>query len=326
MTDPNNVRDIEPLRVLRAANLPERDDTPWLIEGLWGRAACGFVSGPPKQGKTWLALDMAVAVASGTDCMGEFPVSDPGPVVAFFAEEHPSALRGRIARLAAARGIAIDDLDLTLVNEVSLRLDVSADLARLRKLVRRIRPKLLVLDPLVRLHRRAESDAGGMSQITGDLRELQREFDVSVMVVHHARKGRKKDKGGQELRGSGDLHAWADSSIYLDGKSPAGILVEHRAASPLAGRALVLNIGEHEADVQAVDDRRRPPREEVLSSVLQCFEEGMTATQDIAKKLGMRKADVIAACSELVTTGRLRKVERLYRLPQGIYPLAQPRD
>jgi hypothetical protein len=40
----------------------------WLIDGLWAEEAVGIVGGEPKCCKSFLALDMAVAVASGTAC------------------------------------------------------------------------------------------------------------------------------------------------------------------------------------------------------------------------------------------------------------------
>ena len=53
----------EPLPVCRVAELDEPEDqTPWLVEALWSRAAVGFVAGQPKLGKTWLALDLALSV------------------------------------------------------------------------------------------------------------------------------------------------------------------------------------------------------------------------------------------------------------------------
>ena len=76
-------------------------------------------------------------------------------------------------------------------------------------------PRLLVLDPFVRLHRIDENDAGQVSALLGYLRELQREHDVAVLVVHHARKNGSAGQSGQSLRGSGDFFAWADSLLYV---------------------------------------------------------------------------------------------------------------
>src|SRR5271156_5188097 len=63
------------------------------------------------------------------------------------------------------------------------------------------------------------------------LRELQRQHDVAVLVVHHAKKGGGGVRAGQALRGSSEFHAWGDSNLYLrrDGDD-LSLSVEHRAA------------------------------------------------------------------------------------------------
>ena len=72
-----------PLRVVRAAQIPEpsAEQHPWLIEPLWTSGAVGLIGGAPKSGKTWLALELAVAVGSGCRCLGHFAVGRPGTVL-----------------------------------------------------------------------------------------------------------------------------------------------------------------------------------------------------------------------------------------------------
>jgi len=55
--------------------------TPWLIDQLWTAPAVGIIGGNPKSYKTWLALEMAVAVASGSACLDSFAVPSAGPVL-----------------------------------------------------------------------------------------------------------------------------------------------------------------------------------------------------------------------------------------------------
>lgn len=221
------VRDIE--------GVPEEDR--WLVDRLWSASGVGIVGATPKSGKTWLSLEMAVAVASGTPMLGEFAVPTPGPVVVFPAEDDPRAVRDRIQGLAAARGRDLKDLPLHLITETVLHLDDDDDRRGLTRLLKDVRPALVVLDPLVRLHTGAESHAGHMAELLGFLRGLQREFDCSILVTHHVSKkrGAKGGQMGQALRGSGELHAWGDSNLYLS-KTSDGLVqveVEHRsAASP----------------------------------------------------------------------------------------------
>ena len=72
---------VEPFPVIRLCNVPKDDRPDWLIEGLWTRQAVGIVGGHPKLGKTWLALELALAIASGRPCLGRFAVHDRGPVL-----------------------------------------------------------------------------------------------------------------------------------------------------------------------------------------------------------------------------------------------------
>src|SRR5204862_15615 len=80
---------------------------------------------------------------------------------------------------------------------------------RLQDAVARVRPRLLLLDPLVRLHQLDENSSQEVSNLLGYLRALQREHDLAVALVHHTSK-RAHARHGQALRGSGDLHAWTD--------------------------------------------------------------------------------------------------------------------
>ena len=57
----------------------------WLIEDLWAAEAVGIVGGEPKCGKSFLALDVAVAVASGAPCLRRFRPARTGRVLLFAA-------------------------------------------------------------------------------------------------------------------------------------------------------------------------------------------------------------------------------------------------
>ena len=67
---------VTPFPVVRAGALemPSTSSPLWLIENLWSARAVGIIGGAPKSLKTWLALEMAVALASGSPCLGSFIV------------------------------------------------------------------------------------------------------------------------------------------------------------------------------------------------------------------------------------------------------------
>lgn len=253
---------VEALPVVRAADVALDAARPrWLVDGLWTAEGVGVIGGAPKCCKTWLALDLAVSVASSTDAIGRFPVVSPGPVLLYGAEEAAPCLRERLEAIAAARGLALSAIDVRLIVVPTLRLDSERDLARLRLTIELHRPRLLLLDPLVRLHRIDENSAGEMSALLGELRVLQREHAVALVLVHHLKKNGPAH-GGQALRGSGDLHAWGDSNLYLRRRDQRLRLnIEHRSAP--APEPCVLELAtEPKPHLRVVDvDETADPRE-----------------------------------------------------------------
>jgi hypothetical protein len=202
-----------------------------LVQHIWSSAAVGFIGGQPKSAKTWLALDIAISVASSTPCLGHFPVSEQGPVLAYLAEDALPRVRERIEGLCAHRRLSLDTLEVHLVDAPVIRLDRDEDRARLAAAVERLRPRLLILDPLVRLHALDENSSAEISALLGWLRALSREHHLAIIVVHHMSK-KSRSNLGQALRGSSDLHAWSDSSAYLTRHSGGQLVLtlEHRSA------------------------------------------------------------------------------------------------
>ena len=201
---PQTQRGLKPqvLAVTPVADLEaQKDEDRWLIEGLWAQSAIGVLGGPPKCFKTWLGLEMAVAVATGTDALGHFPVQHRGPALVYLAEDSLPQVRARVEALCCGRGLGLQDLPLHVITEPSLRLDLEQDLHRLAGTIDAIRPHLLILDPLVRLHRLDENSASEISGLLSSVRELQRRFDVAILLVHHASK-KARAHPGQALRGS----------------------------------------------------------------------------------------------------------------------------
>jgi len=232
----------------------EAPELRWLVTSLWSQHAVGIVGGEPKCCKSFLALDMAVAVAAGVPCLRRFAVPDPGRVLLYAAEDAHPIVRRRLEGIAAAVGVDLRDLDIQVITAPTLRLDLPADRLALQEAVARLQPRMLILDPFVRLHRIDENASGEVAPLLAYLRELQRRYALAVLVVHHAKKGAGNVRAGQALRGSSEFHAWGDSNLYLrrDGDTLT-LTVEHRAAPALkpmkielveAGEALALQLVE----------------------------------------------------------------------------------
>src|SRR5579859_5218085 len=205
------------LSVLRVAEIPSDEIAErWLVEELWCASSVGVIGGAPKCAKTWLGLDMALSVATGTPCLGKYAVPQPGPALVYLAEDALPIVRQRVAGMARHRGLDLAAVEMHVITAPTLRLDREPHRGRLFETARRLQPRLLLLDPLVRLHGIDENHAAEVAQLLAYFRSLQRRLDLSVVLVHHTRKSAAGGAAaGQGLRGSSDIHAFGDSNLYL---------------------------------------------------------------------------------------------------------------
>ena len=308
------------LPVQRASQLSAAGpQTQWLVEDLWSDQAVGILGGEPKCCKSFLALDVAVSVASGAACLRQFPVRRTGRVLLFPAEDSLAVVRQRLEGIASAAEVSFQSLPVEVITAPTLRLDTAIDHQRLTHTVQHFQPILLILDPLIRLHRVDENDATQIAALLSFLRELQRQFHLAVILVHHARKDSNSSRPGQALRGSSELHGWGDSNLYMRRKgSQLTLSTEHRAAPcqdhiPLqltqCGSALALSVVarptfEPTAEPTPVDRVRQ-----ALAKLDQPI-----PIQQLRKLCGIRTATVCSALEQLSELGEVTRDSRGYQL------------
>jgi len=313
--------EIPELPVVRVGDIPEElEPRRWLVEELWGSSAVGVIGGAPKCCKSWLALDLAVSVATSTPCLGRFRVEDPGAVLAFLAEDSLSAVRERVLSIARHRGLELEGMPLHVITQPTLRLDRDPDRSRLEKTAERLRPRLLILDPLVRLHGLDENNAGEVAGLLAYFRKLQRRLDLALILVHHSRKN--ASTGGASLRGSGDLHAFGDSNLYLRRVRERLVLsVEHRSAAPPTPLHLELSSADPErvhleitGSEEAESATRTRDLEQDVVSVLS--EHALTRTA-LRSHLAVKNERLGPVLRRLEESGRILRADGRWRAAEG---------
>ena len=309
------------LPVRRAHQLETRgDDHRWLIESLWSDQAVGIVGGAPKSCKSFCALDMAVSVASGALCLGRFRALQTGRVLLFAAEDPLGLVRERLDGIARACGHELDQLEIFVITVPKLRLDVEDDRVKLLETVERIKPKLLVLDPFVRLHSGDENNVAEVVPVLDYLRNLQRRLGCCVLLVHHARKHTGGLHGGQALRGSSELFAWTDSSVLLRRKDDElRLAAEHRAAPGLDDLRVELRSDGDGLALRAVlapTDTSSPKLTPILAdrvlTVLRQSDQPLSP-RDLRQACHVRTATLYQALSELIASGTIVRDAAGYR-------------
>jgi hypothetical protein len=310
-----------PVVLASALETPAATSPSWLIEQLWTHQAVGIIGGAPKSCKTWLALEMAVAIASGSPCLGSFAVPSPGRVLLYAAEDSESALRLRLESLAQHHGCMLANLDIRVITAASLRLDSEADQKRLETTIILHRPVLLLLDPLVRLHSIDENAAGEIAALLGYLRGLQRRSNVAIALVHHARKNVSASGGaGYSLRGSSDLYAWVDSFLYLRHHQGQFMLsAEHRSASGTG--PLTLELAEPPSPylklVSTSPASEAPRQDPIFNRIVELLRASPQprTTESLRRELQIRNQRVVEALRLLSQQGKVVRSSEGYALP-----------
>jgi hypothetical protein len=300
------------LPVVRVGEIPsEKSAQRWLVEQLWGESSVGVIGGAPKCSKTWLGLDLALSVATGTACLGKYAVPQAGPVLVYLAEDALPVVRERVEGMARHRSLDFPRIEIYVITAPTLRLDRGPHRQRLLETAKRIRPRLLLLDPLVRLHGIDENHATEVAGLLAYFRSLQRRLDLSVVLVHHTRKNAAGGiAAGQGLRGSSDIHAFGDSNLYLRRVHQRLVLSsEHRAApaSPSVYLELVTTDAQTthlEVIAKPDDGKRRGLQDRVLDLLAQ----GVVLTRvKLRDTLSVKNEHLGDALQSLEQAGRLRR-------------------
>ena len=173
-----------------------------------------ILAGRPKVGKSWLALDVCLAVAAGTTALGNLSTT-AGDVLYCALEDNFRRLRGRMEKLLPP--LAAWPERLTVATKWR-RLDVGgvADIAEWCGGVPE--PRLVVLDTLAGI-RPARSNAEAMYD--GDYKALlavhhmASERRIAVLVLHHTRK-LEADDPLDAISGTLGLAGCADGALVIN--------------------------------------------------------------------------------------------------------------
>ena len=301
---------------LRAADIDDRPkELRWLIKDLWVDEGVGIIGGQPKCCKSFLALDMAVAVASGKPCLGKYAVPKSGPVLLFAAEDALDIVKRRLIGICNMVGCELDKIDIKVITIPVLKLDDEADQLSLTDTVKDLRPKLLILDPFIRIHSIDENSSGEVARLLAFLRSINRIFKVAISVVHHASK-RGNTRPGQMLRGSSEFHAWGDSNLYLQRNRDEKILltIEHRSESSKAGIALSLFERGNALALLETDVLSNPQvsNEEKIYAFVDASD-GQVSLEQIREEVKMRRNTVCEIVKSLVNQNKLSKTNAGYQ-------------
>lgn len=162
---------------------------------------------PPKCGKSFAAVDLALEAAIGGSFWGE-PFGQPLTVL-YIAAERYGDTRDRVEAACKRRGIPFPaTLHLLAKDDGPPKVDKLTHLAGLQELARELKPRLVIFDTYGRMSTHDQNRENETEAIAEDFRSivLAAGSDSAGLIIHH--EGKDKSKG---LRGSTALLAAVDA-------------------------------------------------------------------------------------------------------------------
>ena len=218
-----------PWQVLGIADLWTISTRRYLVDGVVPGCGVTFLYGQSGLGKSFVALDLAFAVASGSKTWLDRPLARSGPVLYVVGEglgDLPARahdwLDSRDAPNELLRDFHFTDLPPNLTDESHVEPLIAQ--------ARQLRAALVVIDTLTTCTPGADqNNTNEMGLVVHHLQRLAARIDAPVLVVHHP--GKDDSRG---MRGSNALHAGVDAVIKLTKKRGQLLLVseKQRAAAP----------------------------------------------------------------------------------------------
>lgn len=194
----------------------------WAVPGIFPEGLT-MLAGPPKVGKSWLSLGLAVAVSAGGKAIGTIGV-EAGAALYLALEDNPRRLQSRL-RQVLAENPAPDCLDFG-IEAPALNSGLLFKLAEWVEGPHAHPPRLIIIDVFAKIRGPVPQ---GMSAYNADykamsqIKEVADAYQIGVIVIHHVRKGSAEDfldeiSGTNGLAGACDtIGALKRSRGELDG-------------------------------------------------------------------------------------------------------------
>ena len=301
----------------------------WLVRGIWPKGSYGVLAGPKKALKSYMALCLAVSVASGEAFLSEFEVPHARAVLYISGEGGPQLAQRRLQEIAKCAGVDLHNLTNLTVADGAASLESDEFKGEMATILSESDPALVILDPLYTFHPPGidPSNVYERGPMLTQLRELftGRAF---VIVDHFNKTGSTKlDLDSIAQAGMGQ---WADSWI----------LVNHAAEPDLNSGTFHLNLsigsrqwggierriefetgafdprtGEHFGDVSwsviDLSSLKIAPAslDDLILEVVDSHTDGVTLSNIVKSKLGKSETTIRNCVQTMLDEGRLEKVE-----------------
>lgn len=216
------------------------EEIEWLIEDWMPHRTIAMAVAPPGSYKTWLELDLAVAVAMGVPFLGTFPVGRTGPVIIVQQEDFHGQMAERMGTIieshsqmgAVSNGDGFTftpppDPPIYLHPDRRLRFRDNTVMQALEEKIAAIKPVLVIIDPLYSTGETDDYMASTVAEMFA-LKEMRDKYGCSFFFAHHTKKASAEGSAREDSWGSQFLNAFIETGWQVRPKDKPGQVVIRR--------------------------------------------------------------------------------------------------
>ena len=299
-------------------------EVPWLVEGWLGQGDATLFAGEWGTGKSLVALDLALSIASGLDWLGRIRVVKPSSVLYLDEENNPVNATRRMARMIAGRDMdpeAAAQLPLTYGTKNRIKLDVPAGYATVERLLVEKECKVVILDSFIRFGRLNASKNDELARFFDEaVAPLIGRYGVTVVMLDHMRKPNQDDDKtdiAHRITGGSDKSGFADNVWVIHGKRDEATRVfearknrwEDSLQPPLT---TTWEVSEDELSARiTATDATLNAEAVVLSTLITSGSDGIFATDlyEAAERRSIPKRTAIRTVKRIVRRGGATKLD-----------------
>ena len=282
-----------------------------IVEGLLHEGMLLF-GGKSKRGKSWLMLDLALAVATGNRVWRYFEVPEPQPVLYIALEDSRARIQRRLQEIRP--GVRTNGKLQLLYNFPMLN---DGGLEKLRGYITAGRYRLIVIDVLARIEPAAkggnEKTYHDIYRMFAPLQDLHRQHPVCLVMLTHLRKA-EADDIFDTLHGSVAYQGVQDSLWVLERPPQDTVGILHIRENDGGDQALHVSFADGHWEYLGCDETMKHSQNR--QAILELFEEKERplSIDEILKGLS-RPRDRYQAVRQ--TLHRMVQDEQIVRLGRG---------
>lgn len=293
--------------IVTAADLQHRVFPPikWVVPGLVPEGLT-LLCGKPKLGKSWLAIDVALAVSRGAHTLGR--KCDAGPVLCLFLEDNERRLQARLGRVACNSKWPAD---LQMATEWP-RIDQQGLDHIERWLDGNPGSRLVVVDTLATVRppaRSSETAHGSDYAALRGLHGIANTRGIGIIVVHHVRKADAEDPF-DTVSGSTGLTGAADTTLILTRRESEGGVVIYGRGRDLEEIETAVEFDAETCRWRDLGDPAEAFASDTRLAIFSAIRAGSNTPKAIADHSGIDGATVRQTLGRMVRAGDLDKTER----------------